>query len=181
MRPDSSFIGQPVRSLQTMLRTISKDDNRYPSVVPDGIYGPETMNAVAAFQRLQGLPVTGITNQLTWETIVDTYQSARVRQDKAEPIEILLEPGQTIEPGETNPYVYLAQGMLAYIADSNNSVPSVSISGEMDEQTVASLVAFQKIAALTDNGLLDRETWLHLVRYFTLNVHIFERENDNKL
>ena len=181
MRPDSTFIEQPVRSLQTMLRVIGKDDVRLPTVIPDGIYGPETMNAVATFQRQNSLPVTGITNQVTWDAIVQKYLSAKIRQEKAEQIEILLEPGQTILPGETNPYVYLAQGMLAYISDSNNGVPSPSVSGAMDAQTVASLIAFQKISALADSGQLDRETWLHLVRYFTLNVHIFEKGKNDYL
>ena len=40
MRPAESFIEQPVRSLQTMLRVLAEDDQRLPTVVPDGIYGP---------------------------------------------------------------------------------------------------------------------------------------------
>ena len=51
MRPDSSFVEQPVRSLQTMLRVIALDDGRYQNIIPDGIYGPDTFNAVTAFQR----------------------------------------------------------------------------------------------------------------------------------
>ena len=38
MRPPESFIEQPVRSLQTMLRVIAEDDPTFPTVVPDGIY-----------------------------------------------------------------------------------------------------------------------------------------------
>ena len=51
MRPNESFVEQPVRSLQTMLRVISEDDARLPILVPDGIYGPTTMNSVTVFQR----------------------------------------------------------------------------------------------------------------------------------
>ena len=73
MRPEESFLEQPIRSLQTMLRVISEDDARFPSVIPDGIYGPATMNAITVFQRLYELPVTGITDQITWEKIVAAY------------------------------------------------------------------------------------------------------------
>ena len=66
MKPGESFVEQPIRSLQTMLRVIAEDDRRLPTVVPDGIYGPSTMTAVTAFQRLYGLPITGITDQPTW-------------------------------------------------------------------------------------------------------------------
>ena len=46
MRPNESFVEQPVRSLQSMLRVIAEDDPRLPVLIPDGIYGPETMAAV---------------------------------------------------------------------------------------------------------------------------------------
>ena len=58
MRPPESFVGQPIRSLQTMLRVIAEDDPSHMRVIPDGIYGPETMAAVSTFQRKHGLPVT---------------------------------------------------------------------------------------------------------------------------
>ena len=73
MRPDESFVGQPVRSLQTMLRVLAKDENRQPTVIPDGIYGPSTMNAVSVFQRRYGIPVTGIVDYPTWYKISEIY------------------------------------------------------------------------------------------------------------
>ena len=96
MKPGESFVGQPVRSLQTMLRILSEDDSRQPTVVPDGIYGPSTSQAVAAFQRRKGLPANGIADQQTWDAIVFDYEQALIRITKAEPIEILLEPGQIL-------------------------------------------------------------------------------------
>ena len=62
MRPEESFLQQPVRSLQSMLRVLSERDSRYQSVIPDGIYGPSTVSAVSAFQRIHGIPVTGVTD-----------------------------------------------------------------------------------------------------------------------
>ena len=47
MRKPESFIGQPIRSLQTMLRVIAADENRSISVIPDGIYGQDTLSEVA--------------------------------------------------------------------------------------------------------------------------------------
>ena len=48
MRPAESFVAQPVRSLQTMLRVIAEADRTLPTVIPDGIYGQETITAVYA-------------------------------------------------------------------------------------------------------------------------------------
>ena len=76
MRPQESFVGQPIRSLQTMLRVISEDDPSHPTVIPDGIYGRDTVAAVTAFQREFGLPATGVTNYGTWNEIVRIYDDS---------------------------------------------------------------------------------------------------------
>jgi peptidoglycan hydrolase-like protein with peptidoglycan-binding domain len=65
MRPKESFVSQPVRSLQTMLRVLAEDDNELSSLVPDGIYGNQTRQAVSTFQRKYGIPMTGVVNEET--------------------------------------------------------------------------------------------------------------------
>jgi len=171
MRPSESFIGQPVRSLQTMLRVIASDDPRIPNVIPDGIYGPSTMNAVTAFQRLYNIPITGITDQNTWEQITAVYDEALVQVDKAAPLEILLEPGQVIKIGESNPYIYILQGMLTYLSKKNKNIPRPSTTGTLDSDTADAIIAFQRISALSETGDLDRLTWLYIVKHYTLEVH----------
>ena len=83
MREPESFIGQPIRSLQTMLRVIAENDPSHERIIPDGIYGPETMQAVSVFQRKHGLSVTGVADQPTWEAIVAVYEPALVEQEQA--------------------------------------------------------------------------------------------------
>lgn len=170
MRPGESFVGQPVRSLQTMLRVLAEDDRSLPTVVPDGIYGPSTMIAVTAFQRREGIPVTGITDQYTWDQIVAAYEPAFLRIGKAEPIEVLLEPGQIIVLGESNPYLYLAQGMLAQLSKDHETILIPNLSGVLDPDTASAIKAFQILADLPSTGELDRITWYNLVRQFTLNA-----------
>ena len=95
MRPNESFVGQPIRSLQTMLRVIAENDPQIPSVVPDGIYGRDTMRSVSAFQRSFGLPITGTVDQRTWDTIVVQYELALVEQIEAEALQDFAESGYT--------------------------------------------------------------------------------------
>lgn len=171
MRPNDSLIEQPVRSLQTMLRVIAEDDRRYAVVIPDGIYGPETMRAVSTFQRLNHLPVTGVADQVTWEQIVSVYEDAVIRLGRAEPIEIIMEPGQVFYPGDNSPYIYLLQSMLTQLSLDHPSVIAPDHSGIMDTSTVIALTAFQQLAGLPADGNLDKITWKHLVHQFTLNAH----------
>ena len=170
MRPGESFVGQPVRSLQTMLRVIAEDDPSLPTVIPDGIYGPSTMIAVTAFQRREGIPVTGITDEYTWDQVVAAYEPALIRVGKAEPIEILLEPGQVILIGESSPYIYLLQGMLAQLSKDHSDIQLPAMTGVLDFDTSESLRGFQLLSGLPNTGTLDRITWKHLVRQFTLNA-----------
>jgi len=171
MRPTESFVTQPVRSLQTMLRVISEDDRSQPTVIPDGIYGPSTMAAVTTFQRRSGLPVTGITDQETWEAIVDAYELSLIRVGKAESIEILLDAGQAYRIGDSGPYIYLLQSMLTQLSFDHPQINAPGHSGILDAETTDALSAFQRLAGLNVTGELDRITWKHLVLHFTANVH----------
>lgn len=171
MRPSESFIEQPIRDLQTMLRVLSEDDRSLPTVVPDGIYGPSTMRAVTAFQRREGIPATGIVDQPTWDQIVNVYEPALIRVGKAQPIEVILDPGQVFRLGDSSPYIYLLQSMLTQLSKDHPTIPPPSHSGIMDDDTVRSLRAFQQLADLTQTGEFDKITWKHLVHQFELNAH----------
>jgi peptidoglycan hydrolase-like protein with peptidoglycan-binding domain len=171
MKPGESFVAQPVRSLQTMLRVIAEDDPRLPTVVPDGIYGQTTMQAVSAFQRIYNLPVTGITDQDTWEQIVAVYRQALVRIGPAEPIEILFEPGQVFRVGDSNAYIYLLQSILTQLSNDSPTITPPDHSGVLDDPTSEALAAFQLLAGLPPTGELDKITWKYLVKQFTLSAN----------
>ena len=172
MKPAESFIGQPIRSLQTMLRVIAEDDPSHIRIVPDGIYGPETMSAVSLFQRKHGLQVTGITDQPTWEAIVAAYEPALIRIDEAQPVDIILNPGQVIRRGERHPHIHLIQGMLAVLSDAYDSVSRPSFTGIMDGPTSQSLSSFQYLNGLPMTGELDKYTWKHLALHYPLAANL---------
>lgn len=172
MRPAESFIGQPIRSLQTMLRVIAEDDPNHIRIVPDGIYGPETMSAVSLFQRRHGLRVTGITDQPTWEAIVAAYEPALIRIEEANPLNIILNPGQVIRRGERHPHVHLIQGMLAVLSDAYNSITMPTFTGILDGPTSSSLSDFQYLSGLPMTGQLDKHTWKHLTLQYPLAANL---------
>lgn len=168
MRPSESFIGQPIRSLQTMLRVLAEDNGDYISVIPDGIYGPETMQAVTRFQRKHGLSPTGLTDQTTWETIVAEFEPALIRLDNAHPLYILMNPGQMVRKGERHPHVHLLQAILRVLSDTYESIAAPGNTGVLDDATADSLTSFQQLSSLPMTGHLDKETWKHLVLHYPL-------------
>ncbi len=172
MRPPESFVGQPIRSLQTMLRVIAENDSSYLPVIPDGIYGPETMSAVSAFQRNHGLPVTGVTDQATWEAVVAVYDPALIEQDEAYPLFLVLNPSQVIRRGERHPHVYVLQSILALLSQQYTSIAQPSQTGLLDDQTSDSLASFQYLSGLPSTGHLDKTTWKHLTLQYPLAANL---------
>jgi len=172
MRPPESFIGQPIRSLQTMLRVLAEDSPNYMRVIPDGIYGPETMAAVTTFQRSHGLPPTGVTDQETWEAVVAEFEPALIRRDSAHPLYIVLNPGQILRRGERHPHVYLIQAILAVLSDTYDSIGRPGCTGILDEATADALASFQMLSNLPMTGQLDKETWKHLALQYPLAANL---------
>lgn len=177
MRPQESFIAQPIRSLQTMLRVIREDAGYTDNVVPDGIYGSSTMEAVSEFQREHGLPVTGVADQHTWERIVSEYHPALVRVDAAEPLQLILNPGQIIKKGEYHPYLYLIQAMLTTLSEIYGSVSAPQITGVLDLPTAEAVSAFQYLSDLAQTGEVNKITWKHLALQYPLAVNLKHTQN----
>jgi peptidoglycan hydrolase-like protein with peptidoglycan-binding domain len=173
MRPNESFIGQPIRSLQTMLRHLAESDSRYQTVIPDGIYGNSTRSAVANFQRIHGIPVTGITDQNTWEAILSEFIPARIQIAEAEALIPILNPNQVIRRGERHPVVGPAQAVLEILSQVYGSIPSPGFSGILDDATSDALSSFQYLNNLPMTGHLDKHTWKHLALHYPLasNLH----------
>ena len=172
MRPPESFLSQPVRSLQTMLRVLGEDDDRLKNVVPDGIYGDQTRNAIYHFQRLHGIPATGVTDQVTWDAIYQEYEPAQVRLLPAEPLQLLLEPGQVIRKGEENIYLYVVQAVLITLSDQYSSIEAPAVTGILDDPTADAIASFQYLSGLPQTGELDKLTWKHMARHYPLAANL---------
>lgn len=172
MREPKSFISQPIRSLQTMLRVIAENDPLHDPVIPDGIYGPETVAAVSTFQRLHGLPVTGVTDNTTWDTVVEIYDEALIQRSEAHPLLIVLNPGQVIRKGERHPNIYLVQAILAVLSENYQSIGKPEFTGILDTTTSDALASFQELSGLPMTGTLDKHTWKQLALQYPLAANL---------
>ena len=168
MRPAESFIAQPVRSLQTMLRVIAQEDKQQPSLIPDGIYGNQTIRAVTAFQRNRGLPATGVTDQVTWEAIAAAYETAAIRIGPAQPLEINLDPGEILLSGDQTPNIFILQAVLQVLSGAYSSITPPSHTGILDEATSVSIQTFQELSGLPQTGEVDKITWKQLALHYPL-------------
>lgn len=70
---DIGSSGPKVRQIQEQLNTIAQSYPALPRISADGIYGEATQNAVRKFQRVFGLPATGVVDYPTWYEIQEIY------------------------------------------------------------------------------------------------------------
>lgn len=67
--------GDAVRVLQEYLAYIAETYDQIPKVTPDGVFGPLTRDAVAAFQSLFAIPaISGVVGGATWNAITSVYE-----------------------------------------------------------------------------------------------------------
>ena len=65
--------GPKVRQMQEQLNRIARAYPSLPTISEDGIYGQATADAVRQFQRVFGLPATGVVDYPTWYKISEIY------------------------------------------------------------------------------------------------------------
>ena len=70
---DIGSSGPKVRQIQEQLNAIARSYPALPKIAADGIYGEATQNAVREFQKVFGLPVTGVVDYPTWYEIQEIY------------------------------------------------------------------------------------------------------------
>lgn len=65
-----------VRFMQSLLQELRTPYPSLPAVTVDGIFGPNTENAVRMFQRMFGLEADGIIGPITWYAIINQRNAA---------------------------------------------------------------------------------------------------------
>ncbi len=167
---DYNYIGQPIKSLQTHLRTISAAYPNIPAVVPDGVFDEKTKAAVEAFQIEFNLDKTGEVDLETWEKIIEVKTRVeRERGDQNLP-NIYPSDNRMIDEGESDEIIYIVQSMLKSLAKVFLNFPDVDITGTNDAKTADSIIEFKKVAGLRPTAQITREFWDILIRIYGTNV-----------
>ena len=156
--------GPTVVQAQVMLNRIGRNYPAIPRVNPvDGIFGDQTANSVRAFQRIFNLTPDGIIGKSTWYQLVRLYVGVNDLNE-------LESQGQTfyalnwqapnnLQQGSTGQKVRQLQYMLQVLADYITTVPRINIDGVFGSQTQAAVIAYQRFAGLTPDGIVGPATW----------------------
>lgn len=148
---------QAIRELQHMLRTIALTDPRLIPLVVDGVYGPQTTDAVRIFQQFNGLPPTGTIDHRTWDAIRTTFQ--QVQPVPPRPLEAFPHPDFVLRPGERNELARLVAYLLNRLSFLYPNLPPVQHDDRYAPDAEAVIRDLQASHGLVSDGIIDRVTW----------------------
>ena len=161
----AAFSQGPVTSLQSMLRAIAFAGQQFPMIPATGRFDEATLETVLRFQKQNHLPVTGVVDEETWDSISASFLKVYQQLPPAAVPPYALD-NRTIYPGQSYPALYPIQGMLNGLSSVLEGFADVPITGSLERSTEENLRHVQRCAGLPENGALDRATWEALVRLF---------------
>lgn len=164
------LIGQPVRSLQTMLRELSFLYDFLPRLTPDGVFGERTLEAVMLFQREFFPPVTGRVDQATCDAIASLYLQARARLNGPIPCRGYPNCDFSVQPDQDSIHLYLVQSMFRALARLLDGLESAPVTGYNDPATQHNIRWIQRLDGRTQTGVLDQDSWNTISRLYTLFI-----------
>jgi len=146
-----------VTYLQNMLRQLSFYNDDIRRVVPDGIFGKQTAESVASFQRSQGLPETGEVDNDTWDRLVLTYEERGRLEELQICLQIFSENKRELNPGDADASLYVIQALMYAVAERFSNIGPVYVTGVYDDATSKAVENIQIISGITPNGRIDNE------------------------
>ena len=135
-----------------------------PPITITGVFDEATRDAVFTFQNKYGLPVTGIVDRDTWNTLTKVYNElVSVLPEPYKQFESEIYPGRFIVPGDSGAYVVTIQENLQNIAKIDPSIPYIEVTGEFDEATQNAVRALQAQLGLEQNGVVGPIIWSEII------------------
>ena len=160
--------GVGVQVIQYFLSYIGNFVGTVPSVTIDGDFGPATTAAVRAFQTTYGIPVTGVVDQTTYNTLYNVYRGLIEAQDVEEREGVGIPfPGEILRLGAEGEAVTALQGYLAFIANTYPEIPAVPQTGYFGSQTAEAVERFQSLFNLPGTpGVVNAAVWGAIVSVY---------------
>ena len=159
--------GIPVRTVQYYLSIIAYFNGVLEPVPLTAVYDSATIDAVERFQRFYGLPVTGIVDTETWNTISKIYtETVNSLPDGYQGSSAKLFPGYFLTKGMRNENVRDLQSYLSKISENISAVPSVAVTGYFGDQTEASVTEFQRLYGIPVSGVVGPVTWSQIAKEY---------------
>ena len=168
--PGPNAVGRSVFDLQTMLRTISFRHPWLPRLIPDGVFGERTLEAVMRFQREAGLPVTGVVDQATWDAIRSCWLKQQARESYSRATRVFPSEGIQVHEGSAREYMIVPQTMFNVLSRHFEGITPCEADGNHGPASAKNVRWLQKAAGLPETGCMNKATWDALSHLYEIFV-----------
>jgi peptidoglycan hydrolase-like protein with peptidoglycan-binding domain len=154
--------GEGVRVIQYILALLNAYNPIYEPVAVDGIFGPQTKQAVETYQRIRDLTPDGIVGTNTWNSLKNSYNEiyAVFDQQSSSPVPVFpLPAGQTLVLGSEGPAVLQVQTWLNILSSVYPEITSQPETGYFGQTTRTNVIAFEELFGLSPSGIVNAPTW----------------------
>ena len=159
--------GIPVTTLQYYLAILAYFNGALAPVSRSGYFGPETVQAVERFQRFYGLPVTGIVDTATWNTIQKAYTDTVAALPAGySGSNAKLYPGYFLTKGQRGENVRDLQTYLSLLGQIIPELPALPVTGYFGDQTEEAVKTFQRLFGLEASGAVGPVTWATIAKEY---------------
>lgn len=162
--------GNPVLSLQYMLRNLATIHDFLPFVPLDGIFGETTLEAVLLFQKEIFPPATGVVNQEVWEAMGEELVKEQENIEKPRVLRAYPEGGDPLIFGEERSEIALFQLMFQLLSQEISEIEEESPSGNFTKILENNVKWIQSVSGIPETGELDAKTWDRLARLYEIYI-----------
>lgn len=163
---EAQHSGQPVRSLQYMLDQLAIHNDNLIRLAVDGMFGERTLEAVMVFQREYHLPVNGVVNLDTWDTIREAYFKTELLYGCPPPLNVLPNGSYTAAEGVESEPMLIVQAMFVSLTKVMTNFTLCQMNSCNDGDTHKNIREVQRLSGLPITGVMDRATWSYLVQLY---------------
>ena len=147
-----------VRMLQYYLAVIGAYYAAVQPVEITGYFGEMTEKSVKSFQRVFGLPQTGMVDRATRNDLYRAYKGI-AESVKPDYTAVALYPGTVLREGDSSSSVRIIQEYLTFIHDTYPNIPAVNNTGYFGPVTRQSVTEFQRQFGINPTGIVGAVTW----------------------
>ena len=155
-----------VSEIQHYLRNISCDHPEIPQIFDTGVYDSKTREAITAFQKMAGIPVTGKVDLNTWNSLVKENNIHVLAKEMPLKVPCCSYDFIDVKNGYEGDLVYVIKIILNNFNKRYTNYNKLEISNKYNTETEEAIKLFQKNSMLPVTGTVDKTTWNTLVSIY---------------
>ena len=145
---------------------LNRQYEKIPKIYDTGVYDSKTRDAVAAFQKMAGIPVTGKVNLNTWNALVKESSIHVYAKEMPLKVQCCSNSFIDVKNGYEGDLVYAIKIILNNFNRKYKNYNKLEISNKYNTETEEVIKLFQKNSMLPVTGTVDKTTWNTLVSIY---------------